>query len=474
MASISSPGLGSGLDVKSIVSQLVALERRPIEKLNTEKVATEARLSSFGLLQSYTTNLRDASKKLALPGTWTQSSASSSDTDRVTATVTGSSAGSGAYSVSVSQLARAQSLASTSFASSSTSFGAGSLSIQIGKWVAGAPPGFTPKTGSSPVTVTVAAGDSLTTIRNKINDADAGVKASIVNDGSGARLVIRSNTTGEENAVKITSSGDASLNDLAYSPDAVPTGTMSETLSALNAQATINGLAVSSSTNTLSGAIEGVSLTLKQTTASPVEVNTASDTQAIRKAVDDFVKAYNDLNNYITDQTKYDPEKKTAGKLQGDTATRSLQQQLRGMLQSTSGASAAFSSLSRVGIEVQRDGNLVVNATRYANAVSDLTSLASAFTADAAGDTNDGFGVRFTSLTTALTDGDGLLERRAEGFRSQIKRQQAQMTSLESRVARTEERLLRQYNALDSNVGKLNSLGSYVSQQVSAWNNSKG
>jgi flagellar hook-associated protein 2 len=254
----------------------------------------------------------------------------------------------------------------------------------------------------------------------------------------------------------------------------VPTGTMSETLAALNAEVTINGLAVSSSSNTLSGAIEGVSLTLKQTTPSPVEVSTASDTQAIRKALDDFVKAYNDLNTYITDQTKYDPEKKIAGKLQGDTATRSLQQQLRGMLQSTSGASATFSSLSRVGIEVQRDGNLVVNSTRYANAVSDLTSLASAFTADAAGDTNDGFGVRFTSLTTALTDGDGLLERRAEGFRSQIKRQQAQMTSLESRVARTEERLLRQYNTLDSNVGKLNSLGSYVSQQVSAWNNSKG
>jgi len=248
---------------------------------------------------------------------------------------------------------------------------------------------------------------------------------------------------------------------------------MSETLSALDAQATINGLPVISSSNTLSGAIEGVSLTLKQTTVSPVEVTTASDTQAMRKAVDDFVKAYNDLNNYITDQTKYDPDKKIAGKLQGDTATRSLQQQLRTMLQSTSGASTAFSSLSRVGIEVQRDGNLVVNATRYASAISDTASLATAFTADAAGEANDGFGVRFTSLTTALTDGNGLLERRAEGFRSQIKRQEAQMTSLESRVARTEERLLRQYNTLDSNVGKLNSLGSYVSQQVTAWNNSK-
>jgi flagellar hook-associated protein 2 len=127
-----------------------------------------------------------------------------------------------------------------------------------------------------------------------------------------------------------------------------------------------------------------------------------------------------------------------------------------------------------VGIEIQRDGSLLVNSTRFSSAISDPPSLATAFTTDAIGESNDGFAVRFTSLTTALTDGDGLLERRAEGFRSQIKRQQAQMTSLESRVARTEERLLRQYNTLDSNVGKLNSLGNYVSQQVSAWNNSKG
>jgi flagellar hook-associated protein 2 len=473
MASISSPGLGSGLDVKSIVSQLVALERRPIDKLGLEKVATEARLSSFGLLQSYTTNLRDASKKLALPGTWTQSSVTSSDTDKVSATVTGS-AGTGAYSVSVTQLARSQSLASSSFASSSSTFGAGTLTLQIGAWAAGAPPSFSPKSGSSPAAVAITAGDSLSTIKDKINAADAGVKASIVNDGSGARLVIRSVSTGEENAVRIASSGDASLNDLAYSPDGVPAGAMTETLAALDALATINGLPVSSSSNTLSGTIDGVSLTLKQVSVSPVEINTSSDTQAMRKSVDDFVKAYNDLNNYITEQTKYDPEKKVAGKLQGDTATRSLQQQLRSMLQSTSGASATYSSLSRVGIEIQRDGSLLVNSTRFSSAISDPPSLATAFTTDAVGESNDGFAVRFTSLTTALTDGDGLLERRSEGFRSQIKRQQAQMTSLESRVARTEERLLRQYNTLDSNVGKLNSLGSYVSQQVSAWNNSKG
>jgi flagellar hook-associated protein 2 len=224
----------------------------------------------------------------------------------------------------------------------------------------------------------------------------------------------------------------------------------------------------------LSGAIQGVTLNLKQVTASPVEVTVGPDTAAMRKAVDDFTKAYNDLNTYITDQSKYDPEKKVAGKLQGDAATRTLQGQLRSLVQATSGASGTFARLSAAGIEMQRNGSLTVNSTRFTAALADPATLATAFTADAAGDANDGFGVRFASLTTTLTDADGLLQRRADGIRAQIKRQESEMTALESRVARTEERLLKQYNALDSNLGRLNGLGSYVSQQVSAWNNSKG
>jgi flagellar hook-associated protein 2 len=322
--------------------------------------------------------------------------------------------------------------------------------------------------------VTVNAGDSLSTIKDRINEANAGVRASIVNDGSGSRLVIRSQSTGEVNAVKITSSGDSSLNDLAYSPDEVATGNMSQTLSALNASVTINGLAVTSETNTLTGTIDGVTLTLKQPTVAPVEVTVAPDKAAMRKALDDFIKAYNDLNTYTTEQTKYDPEMKVAGNLQGDSATRTLQGQLRSALQAVSGASAAFGTLSAIGIQSQRNGGLQVDETRLSAALADPSALSTAFTTDAAGEKNDGFGVRLAALTTTLTDGQGLLQRRADGIRSQIKRQDSEVASLESRVTRIEARLLQQYTALDSNLGRLNGLGSYVSQQVSAWNNSNG
>ena len=473
MAAISSPGVGSGLDVKSIVSQLVALERRPIDKLQQVKATTEAKLSSFGLLQSYANNLRDAAKKLALPSTWAASTATSSDTTTLSVSTTGT-VSQGSFSLTISQMARAQSLASPAFGSTASTFGAGTLTLQLGQWSGGGPPSFTAKSGTSAVDVSITAGDSLTTVRDKINAADAGVRASLVNDGSGARLVIRSQSTGEVNAVKITASGDASLDNLAYSPDEASTGAMTQTTSAQDLNATINGLAVTDSSNTLTDAIEGVTLTVKQTSATPVEVTVGSDTAAMRKAVDDFTKAYNDLNSYVNEQTKYDPDKKVAGKLQGESATRSLQGQLRALLQGVSGASATYTSMSSLGIELQRDGSLSVNDSKFGAAIADPSALSTAFTADADGEASDGFGVRFTTLTTSLTDGDGLLQRRADGFRSQIKRQETQMATLEDRVARTEERLLKQYNTLDSNLGRLNGLSGYISQQVTAWNNSKG
>jgi len=476
MAGISSPGLGSGLDVRSIVNQLVALERRPIEKVQAEKKSVETKLSSFGLLQSYTVNIRDAAGKLASASTWAKSTASSSDDTQVAATA-GSSAAAGAYSVEVSQLARAQGLASTSFASKTTSVGAGMLTIQLGAWSAGVPPSFTAKPSTSPTTITIsnlpAGSDSLESVRDSINAADAGVTASIVNDGAGFRLVMRSNATGEENAVKITASGDPSLSDLAYSPDEPSPGGMGQTVSARNALATINGLSISSPSNTLDGTVAGLTLTLKKVTTSPVEVTVAKDTASMRTAVDDFVKAYNALNDYITDQTKYDPNTKVAGKLQGDSAVRSLQSQLRTLTQSASGASSLLTRLSSAGIETQRDGSLLVNTTKFNAALADPTVVAAAFSNDEAGEANDGFGVRFRSLTTTLTGTGGLLDSRSEGLRNQIKRQEDQIARLEDRVASTEARLLRQYNALDSNIGKLNSLGSYVNQQVTAWNNTK-
>ena len=481
MATISSPGLGSGLDVSSIVEQLVAIERRPIDLLTTQKTALQSKLSAFGLLKSYTTNVEDAVARLADPTLWQKTSTGSTDPSSVSATSTAAAAG-GSYSVQVGQLAQSQSLASGAYLANTSSVGTGTLKIELGSWGAG--PAFTPKVPASSVDVVIGAGeDSLESVRAKINAANAGVSASIIKDGSGSRLVIRSLATGAENAMRITATGAAalptlptdppSLASLVYNPAAPASSKLTQSIEAKDAQATINGLAVTSKSNTFADVIEGVTLTVGKVTSSAVQVNVGSDKDAMKKAVNDFVKAYNDISNYLSQQTRYDPDTKTAGDLQGDRATLSLQSQLRTALTRSSGASSTYRSLSDMGIELQRSGTLTVNDTKLSAALGNLTEVSKAFANPASnGSGYTGLAVSMKSLTDSMTLTDGLVTTRSDGLRTSIKRVDTQVAKYEERVASTRERLLRQYGALDTKVASLNSLNTYISQQITNWNKS--
>ncbi|UZG43521.1 flagellar filament capping protein FliD [Caldimonas thermodepolymerans] len=449
---ISSPGLGSGLDVTSIVEQLVALERQPIVQLKSQASKLSTQLSSFGLLQSYTSNLRDAAAQLTNLSLWRGTTATSSDA--AVGVTSSTSATAGSYSIQVQQLAQAQSLASQAYADTSSVIGTGTLR-------------FTKGDGSF-IEVQIDGAGTLADIRDKVNAAHAGVSASIVRDAAGARLVFTATETGVANAVTIEATGDPGLQALAYDPQ-MPGG-MTQTQAPLNALATINGLAIESASNQLSNVVEGLTLTLTQVTSSPVQVKVALDTESIRKAIDGFVRAYNDINSYIATQTKYDEGSKTAGTLQGDRATLTLQNQLRTLLRQDSGASAMFPNLSSLGLEVQRDGSLSVNSSKLSKALENIDELARAFAnLDEQAPENNGFAQRFRSLAAALTSSEGLISTRTEGLKESIKRNEDQQNRLEDRVALVQQRLLRQYTALDASLSSLNSLANYVSQQVTAW-----
>ena len=238
---ISSPGIGSGLDVQSIVTQLVAIEQRPLAQLQSKQVTYNSQLSAFGQISSKISALQDAAAAMAKPEAWSKTSSSSSDTTSVTVTSSGSAA-SGDYAVNVSRLAKAQNLASAGFADSSTVVGTGRLRIEVGSWTDLGPPtsattAFSPKTASLPFDIEIGSGeDTLAAIRTKINDAKAGVTASIVNDATGARLVIRSNETGAENALRITEvdeNGDpasGALAGLTYDPSGGAATSMTQTV----------------------------------------------------------------------------------------------------------------------------------------------------------------------------------------------------------------------------------------------------
>lgn len=478
MATITSTGIGSGLDVNSIVTQLVALERRPIQQLQAEANQLDARLSSFGRIQSNLDALRTASRTLSDASTWKAASASSSDSTAVGATVASGSTP-GSYSVNVTGLAAAQMNATSALASASTVVGQGTLTFDIGTWASDLS-GFTPKAGTSSVSITIGPGeDTLEKVRDKINATSGlAVRATIVNDATGARLVMQSRTTGAENGFRIQVSDDdgvddnnAGLSRLAYDPEnAVTVSTRNQP--GANARATINGLPVESATNTLSNVIDGVSLTLGKITATPVDVTVSRDTSSMRKSIDGFVSAYNDLVKLLREQTRYDAGSKQAGPLQGDRTAIAIMGQLRQAMGASSTASAVFGRASDIGLSVQTDGTIKSTTSKLDAALGNLDELQKFFATATTSSATNGLADRLRRLSDALINTDGALPARQEGLRKLKSANSDRQEVLEDRVAATEKRLRAQYQTLDANMARLSSLQNYVGQQITNWNKS--
>lgn len=475
MATLSTPGIGSGLDVRSIVTQLVALERRPIDLLQAQATTIQTKLSSFSLLQSYTSNVRDAADKLSKADFWTATTATSADSASVGVTST-STAAAATYQINVTALAQAQSMASKAYASSTTSVGTGSLHIELGSWNAGLT-AFTPDATKVAVDVSILAGaDSLDAIRDKINASAAGITASVVTDASGAKLVFTSKSTGASSAARITvidndgTNLDAlGLSALGFNPPAAP-GQMSQSQAAQNAAATVNGLAVSSASNTLTGVISGVTLTLNKLTAAPVAVTVGLDTASMKKAITDFAKAFSDENTYISKQAKYDATTKKAGALQGDRGTLAVQSNLRSVFLGNSTASLVYARLSDIGLEMQTDGSMKVNDTKLSAALaSNPAEVAKLFSSTTSADpAQQGFAVRAKALADQLIASNGAITTRSKSLRDSVTRNQSQQDKLERRVALTEQRLLKQYGALDVAVSQINGVNSSLTQSLKA------
>src|SRR5215203_1034470 len=458
---ISSAGIGSGLDVNSIVTQLMAIERQPLTALETKATAIQSTVSEYGKIKSAVSTLRDLAAKLASSTTWSQTITNSSST-AVSATTSNSAAGS--YTVEVQALASVQTIATGSPVPATTTPGAGTLRIELGSYGAGQT-SFTPKAGATAVDIALTATDTLATVRDKINAAGAGVTALIMTDASGSRLLIRSNTSGAANAFR--TSGVASL---AFDPSAGVT-TMTQSQTAADAAATVNGLAVTSSSNTLSNIVDGLTLNLSTLTAGPVTVNVVTDTEALKKTITDFAAAYSALVKLIATDTKYDATTKKGGILQGDSAAVGLQRQMRTLAGASSGASTLFGHLSVAGLELQGDGSMTVNATKLANALGNLAEAKNLFAnSNVLDPTKDGFGKRFRVITDAMLGVDGALTTKTDGLGQQLQRNQKAQDALQTRLDGIEKRMRAQYTALDATMALLNSRSSYITQQIAAFN----
>ncbi len=478
MASVSSTGIGSGLDVSSIIKQLMTIEQKPLELLKTKAEGINAKISAFGQITSAVEDFNKATVTLAGLGSWNAMSGSSSAANTVgVSTSTGASPGN--YAVAVQTLAKAQSVSSASFALPSSPVGSGTLKIDIGSWADGAPPAFTAASGNTTLSVDVTAADTLSTLRDKINALGKGVNASILNDASGARLVINSRDTGAGKGFRLTTSGDgdgsdsdaSGLSALAYDPQNAAGG-MALRQAGGDAAATVNGLPVTSASNTLANVVEGVTLTLGAVTSAPVSIAVTADTDRIRKALDGFVSAYNDLSQLLSKQTKYDAESKTAGALQGESTAVTLQRQLRNMLGAATPASSVYSTLSSVGVAIQADGTLSVDDSKWNKAVStNLAEVRKLFTAtDLQNGSRSGIATQLRKFSDAALSVQGLLTTRSDGLEASLKLNDKEQSKMQARLDDTEARMRAQYTALDTKMSGLTALNAYVTQQITTWN----
>lgn len=407
----------TNLDVNSIVSQLMTVERQPINKLNVKEAGYQAKLSAYGSIKGALSSFQTSTQSLSSASNFQPLKATPSDATVFSASAT-SIAVAGTYSLEVTSLAQAQKLVATGQTSSADAIGTGAsttVTFDFGTISGGTFNAGTGKytgaafasNGDGTTSITIDSGNnSLQGIRDAINTAQMGVTATIINDGSGTpyRLALSSDSNGVSNSMKITVSGDATVSSL-LAHDPAGTQNLAQTVTAQNADFKVNGVTVSKTSNTVSDVIQGVTLTLSKVTASPATLTVARDTAAVSSSITSFVKAYNDLAATLKNVSAYDAASQKGAILQGDSTVRSLQSQLRSMLSTpVVGTSGELTTLSDVGVTFQKDGTLKLDQTKLDSVMaSNFSDIASLFAAVGKG--TDSL-VSFSSATSSTKAGN--------------------------------------------------------------------
>ncbi|WP_174875689.1 flagellar filament capping protein FliD [Vogesella oryzae] len=370
MATLSSAGIGSNLPIDNMISQLMAVESRPLQQLNTKEANVQAQISALGQVKGALSSFQSATKTLQDSSKFNAIQATSSSEDNVK--VSGSNtAGTGSFLLRVNQLAQSQKLATTAFASTTTAIGGGTLTFSFGT-TAGASFALNPE--KVPQTVSIPAGSSLSGIRDAVNKANIGVTASIVNDGTGNRLVYTT-ATGTKSTLKVESS-DASLS--AFTND--PAGTMlTEVQSAKDAIFELDGMTITKQSNTVSDAVDGLTFTLVKphaATDSAAKIDVSRSSSGISKAIQDFVKSYNELEKTLSDVSNVDTsatpakgQQRSAPPLAGDASIRAIRNQIRTAFSAVQNVDGAFTRPAEIGLAFDKDGKLALNTTKLQDAI---------------------------------------------------------------------------------------------------------
>ena len=441
--SISAAGMLSGLDVNGLVTSLMQVEQQPLRNLQSKQANFNSKLSAFGTLKSAVSTFQTAVKALGGDALRVLAPTSSKpDIVGITATKDGG-ATAGSYAIEVQKLAQSDKLVANGVAPGTTFSAAGSaMAITI---------------GGKTTNLTLADGN-LSTLSAAINKANAGVTATVLNDGTQDRLVITGSQTGSANGVTIAASGSLAAFD-------TTTGSMTRLQTAQNAEMTIDGIAVSKASNTVTDAIKGVTLNLAQTNVgSPVTVSLAKDSAAISKSITAFVDAYNTLATAVNKQTAYNATTKSSSALNGDTSARSILTSIRAELGKVVTESTGLTTLSDIGIAFQRDGTLKLERPAKLDAAlaSNFEGVSSLFSS------SSGIATRLAAVTDEMLGAKGVFKNRTDGLNASISSITKSQERMELQLAQTEKRYRAQFTTLDTMMVNMQSMSSYMTQQLAA------
>ena len=443
---LTSVGLGSGLDINGIVSALVTSEQAPkVAQFNAKEGAINAEISALGSLKSSLSEFKSSLSFLSKTDSFDSQSVSLSKSTYLSATVS-NNAVSGSYNVAVEQLAVSQKVGSAAVSDVTAALDEGSLNFAVD--------------GNS-FDVAVTTEDTLQTLVSKINSAkdNVGVTATIVNSDAGAKLVLTSNKTGTANNITVsaTDTGTGTGTVLA------DTFAMTELQPAKDSIIYIDGLKLTSSSNKVEGAIDGVTLNLKDADIDkPTTLTVAQNTSSIKTGIKSFVEAFNSMSKTITDLTSYNAATETAAVLQGDSLPRGIQSQLRGVISSAFSTSDGNLSLASIGITTTRSGTLEIDDEILTAALkNNVTSIKEMFTAE-----DTGVAAKLDGYLDSYVGTGSIIDSRDSSLDSNLERLSDQREVFARKMAAFEARLFKQYNYMDLIVGQLSTQSSDLQSRL--------
>tara|TARA_R110000850_G_scaffold31358_1_gene86262 strand:+ start:309 stop:1679 length:1371 start_codon:yes stop_codon:yes gene_type:complete len=448
MASISSLGIGSGLDLNGLLDQLQDAEREKLEPIERQLETQDTKISAYGQLQSALSAFQDSADALNDSALY-ESLSTSVGGEAITATAD-AEAQPGSYNVSVETLATRGTLASTGVDAADTPI----IDADADQTLTLTFAEVNAEGENLTKDITLAAGSTLEEVRDTINaSGDSGVTATIVNDGTNFRLALSSSNTG----------ADASIKNFSFEGAAPFTADTGETQQlGTDAVLNVNGIEITSPNNQVEGAIQGVTLNLQEEGDSTVKIE--QDTLAVREAVTSFVDAYNDLKGTMGELTSFDAETGAAGELLGDSAVRTVESRMRSVL--SGGVEGEFSMLSDIGISLQTDGTLEIDSDELDNAISSNQDALSAFFVGSSDET--GMAGQVNTMVEQLLSTNGTVTGAITGAENRSESLVERYTRTEQSIDQTISRYRTQFGQLDGMIAQMNQTSSYLTQQFDA------